>query len=404
LKFSELSLAPELMEGIEGMGFESTTPVQEKAIPEILNGRDLIAFAQTGTGKTAAFLVPVVQRILQSGHTGLTKAVIIVPTRELAQQIDQQLSGIAYFTGIHSIAVYGGGDAITFGQEKTALTRGADLIICTPGRMIAHLNQGYVKFDTVDTLILDEADRMLDMGFYEDIMKIVSYLPSKRQNLMFSATMPDNIRKMAARVLKDPVEVKIALSKPVEKVLQVAYMVYDKQKPDLVTDLLKKRDLKSVLVFCSTKSSTKQLSGMLKRAGLSATDIHSDLEQAERTRVLNDFKSRQLKILVATDVMSRGIDVENIELVINYDVPHDAEDYIHRIGRTARAESDGIAITLVSEKEQRSFARIEQLLGSPVQKVKTPEHIGKSPDYNPGKLFHYRNRRQKDGRNKGRRK
>jgi superfamily II DNA/RNA helicase len=374
------------MEGIEAMGFESPTPIQEQAIPAILQGKDIIGAAQTGTGKTAAFLLPVIQNIISSREANKTRALVIVPTRELAQQIDQQMEGFSYFTPISSIAVYGGGDGALFAREKKALIEGTEIIICTPGRMIAHLNNTYVNFDGLKYLILDEADRMLDMGFHEDITKIIQYLPKKRQNLMFAATMPDEIRKLAKKVLHDPVEVSIAVSKPAEKVLQVAYPVYETQKLPLVTHLLKGRDLKSVIVFCSTKLSAKQLGRQLKREGLSAQDIHSDLDQKAREEIMLQFRNRKLNILVATDLLSRGIDIDNIELIINYDVPHEGEDYIHRIGRTARAESDGIAITLISEAEQYKFARIENMLGKPVTKSAVPEEFGEGPEYNPSKF------------------
>jgi ATP-dependent RNA helicase RhlE len=373
------------MEGISAMGFESPTPIQEQAIPAILEGKDIIGSAQTGTGKTAAFLLPVIQNIIASEEASKTRALIIVPTRELAQQIDQHMEGFSYFTPVSSIAVYGGGDGALFAREKKALSEGTEVVICTPGRMIAHLNNTYVRFGDLKYLILDEADRMLDMGFYDDIMKIIQYLPSKRQNLMFAATMPDEIRKLARKVLHEPVEVNIAISKPAEKILQVAYPVYEAQKLPLVTHLLKGRDLRSVIVFCSTKLSAKTLGRQLKREGLKAQDIHSDLDQKQREEIMLDFRNRKLHILVATDLLSRGIDVDNIELIINYDVPHEGEDYIHRIGRTARAESDGVAITLISEEEQYKFARIEKLLGKPVTKSVVPEEFGESPDYDPSR-------------------
>lgn len=385
MNFSDFGFDPDLMEGIIAMGFESPTPIQEQAIPAILEGKDIIGSAQTGTGKTAAFLLPVIQNIIASREANKTRALVIVPTRELAQQIDQHMEGFSYFTPVSSIAVYGGGDGTIFAQEKKALTEGTEVVICTPGRMIAHLHNNYVKFDALKYLILDEADRMLDMGFYEDIMKIIQYLPKQRQNLMFAATMPNDIRKLARKVLHQPVELNIAISKPAEKILQVAYAVYETQKLPLVTHLLKGRDLKSVIVFCSTKLSAKQLGRQLKREGLKAQDIHSDLSQKEREEIMLDFRNRKLNILVATDLLSRGIDVDNIELIVNYDVPHEGEDYIHRIGRTARAESDGIAITLISQEEQYKFARIEKLLEKEVTKSSVPEEFGDTPAYDPSK-------------------
>ena len=393
------------MEGISAMGFEKPTPIQEQAIPAILDGKDIIGSAQTGTGKTAAFLLPVIQKIIASREESKTRALVIVPTRELAQQIDQQMEGFSYFTPVSSIAVYGGGDGNIFAQEKKALSEGTEVVICTPGRMIAHLNNNYVKFDSLKYLILDEADRMLDMGFYEDIMKIIQYLPRERQNLMFAATMPDDIRKLARKVLHQPVELNIAVSKPAEKILQVAYVVYENQKLPLVTHLLKGRDLKSVIVFCSTKLSAKQLGRQLKKEGLKAQDIHSDLDQKEREAIMLDFRNRKLNILVATDLLSRGIDVDNIELIVNYDVPHEGEDYIHRIGRTARAETDGIAITLISQEEQFKFARIEKLLEKEVTKSSVPEEFGETPEYNPaknrGRTGNFRGRKAGGGGQKG---
>jgi len=373
------------MEGIEAMGFETPTPIQQQAVPTILEGRDIIGSAQTGTGKTAAFLLPVIQKIIANKRANKTRALIIVPTRELAQQIDQQMEGFGYFTPVSSIAVYGGGDGALFAREKKALTEGCEVVICTPGRMIAHLNNNYVKFDDLEYLILDEADRMLDMGFHEDILKIIQYIPKKRQNLMFAATMPKEIRTLAKKILNDPAEISIAVSKPAEKILQVAYPVYETQKLPLAIHLLKGRNLKSVIVFCSTKLAAKQLGRQLKREGLKAEDIHSDLNQKEREEIMLNFRNRKLNILVATDLLSRGIDVDNIELIINYDVPHEGEDYIHRIGRTARAETDGIAITLISQEEQYKFARIEKLLEKEVTKSTVPEELGETPEYNPDK-------------------
>ena len=391
MTFNDFGFDPSLEEGIAALGFSTPTPIQEQAIPLILGGRDLIGTAQTGTGKTAAFLLPLIQKIIGNEKREGIRAVIIVPTRELAVQIDQQMEGLSYFTPVSSIAIYGGTEGIVFSREKQALTEGADMIICTPGRMIAHLNMGYVDFSFAEVLVLDEADRMLDMGFHDDIMKIVNMLPKTRQTLMFSATMPRGIRELAQKVLNNPAEINIALSKPAEKILQLAYSVYETQKLKLAQYLLKGAAGRSVLVFCSTKSSTKELSRSLKSMGLNVAEIHSDLEQKEREFVLNRFRSRDLNVLVATDIVSRGIDVENIDMVINFDVPHDAEDYIHRIGRTARAAASGIAVTLISPKEQRNFALIEELLGKPVHKAALPLELGESPEYHPRHIpAHYR--------------
>ncbi|MEO9477977.1 MAG: DEAD/DEAH box helicase [Cyclobacteriaceae bacterium] len=385
MKFSEFGLDPKLQEGIEAIGFENATPVQDATIPVILEGKDIIASAQTGTGKTAAFLLPIIHKIIQQPEDGHIKALIIVPTRELAVQIDQQLEGLSYYTSVSSLAVYGGGDGSSFDREKKALSEGADIIIGTPGRLIAHLNMKYVKVEQLDYLILDEADRMLDMGFNEDIMKIISFLPKKKQSLLFSATMPPKMRTLAKEILNNPEEVSISISKPNEKIVQAAFIVYDAQKIPLVKHVLKADWLKSVIVFCSTKDSAKQLTRDLKRAGHPVEEIHSDLDQKQRENVLSQFKSKKLVTLVATDILSRGIDVEDIDLVINYDVPNDGEDYIHRIGRTARAASKGAAFTFVNEKEQGKMLAIEELLGNPVPKAKIPEHIGEGPEYKPVK-------------------
>jgi superfamily II DNA/RNA helicase len=383
LTFKEFGLDESLLEGIEASGYENATPVQEQVIPIILNGKDIIASAQTGTGKTAAFLLPIINRLLASRNDDTVNALVIVPTRELAVQIAQNLEGLSYFTNISSIAVYGGGDGSNFSTEKQALSRGADIVICTPGRMIAHLNMGYVKLTGLQYLVLDEADRMLDMGFFDDIMKIISFLPLKRQNLLFSATMPTKIRDLARKILHEPAEVNIAISKPPAKIVQEAFVVYEAQKIPLVKWLLKTTNLKSTLVFCSKKHNVKQLTAELRRSKFNVKEIHSDLEQSEREQVLLEFRSRRLPILVATDILSRGIDIDNIEMVINYDVPNDGEDYVHRIGRTARAETDGVAFTFISEKEQNKFRLIEDLLGSPVNKAAIPEQFGPAPEYSP---------------------
>jgi ATP-dependent RNA helicase RhlE len=371
-----------LLEGLSSMGFEKPTPIQEKAIPVILENRDLIACAQTGTGKTAAFLLPVINKIIRN-HTETIDTLVIVPTRELAIQIDEALQGFAYFTPISSIAIYGGNDGSSYEQEKKALMHGANIIIATPGRLIAHLNQGYVKFGTIKHLVLDEADRMLDMGFSDDLNRIISFLPADRQTLLFSATMPPKIRSLASRILKNPAEINIAISKPAEKVIQGAYLVYNTQKVELIRQLLTGKKLTSILIFSSTKSKVKELEKELLKMSMNTAAIHSDLTQAERNEVLRNFKNRKLQILVATDILSRGIDIDSIELVINFDVPGDAEDYIHRVGRTARAEATGVALTFISPADQRKFRNIEQLIGSEVKKLPLPVELGSSPEYNP---------------------
>lgn len=382
--FDEFDFDDDLLDGIEAMGYTTATPVQEQVIPLILSGRDLIASAQTGTGKTAAFLLPTMQNLLTHTHDAhQINSMIIVPTRELAVQIAQTLEGMSYFTNISSIAVYGGGDGASFAVEKKALSTGADIVICTPGRMIAHLNMGYVKLQGLKYLVLDEADRMLDMGFHDDIEKIISFLPKERQTLLFSATMPDKMRKLALKILKDPAQVNIAISKPPEKIKQEAFVVNEDQKVPLVKHILTSRKTESVIIFCSRKQSVKQLTAVLKRANFSVEEVHSDLEQDKREQALLDFRNHKLKVLVATDVLSRGIDIEDIDLVVNFDVPNDGEDYVHRIGRTARAASEGTAYTLISPKEQHRFARIEELLGHEVTKAPVPPELGPSPAYTP---------------------
>jgi ATP-dependent RNA helicase RhlE len=384
LNFRELGLDEKLLEGIDSMGYETATPVQAQVIQPILAGKDIIASAQTGTGKTAAFLLPIIHKMITSHHAAhQINALIIVPTRELAIQIAETMEGLGYFTDISCIAVYGGGDGNSFVTEKKALSSGVDMVVCTPGRMIAHLNMGYVKMKEVNYLVLDEADRMLDMGFNDDIMKIISFLPKQRQNLLFSATMPPKMRDLARKLLKDPVEINIAVSKPPEQIVQQAYVVYEQQKIPLIKFILNSKDYTRVIIFCSKKQNVKQLTAELKRAKFSIEEIHSDLLQDKREQVMQDYRNKKLKILVATDILSRGIDIEEIELVINFDVPNDGEDYIHRIGRTARAESQGTAITFVSEAEQRKFAAIEELLGKQVDKIPVPPEFGEAPAYSP---------------------
>ncbi|MDB4583863.1 DEAD/DEAH box helicase [Draconibacterium sp.] len=381
MKFTELGIHDDLLDAIDYMGFENATPIQVQAIPEILDGNDLIACAQTGTGKTAAFLLPILD-LLVDLPGGETTTLIIVPTRELAMQIDQQVQGIGYTMGIHSIAIYGGGDGDNWGQQKRALTQGADIVIATPGKLISHLNLGYVKFDTIKYLILDEADRMLDIGFYDDIIKIISYLPKERQTLMFSATMAPKIRTLASKILINPTEINIAMSKPADGVLQAAYLIYNQQKNGLISHLINDNpEYNSVLIFCSTKRAVTELARTLQKQNFNAAAISSDLEQEEREKVLLGFRSKRIRILVATDVMSRGIDVKDINLVVNYNVPQDAEDYVHRVGRTARADATGVALTLVNEDDMYNFHQIEQLIEREVFKIPMPEHLGKGPEW-----------------------
>lgn len=362
------------------MGYRQPTAIQEQAIPLILRGSDLIACAQTGTGKTAAYLLPILHQISQTNKSH-TQALVLAPTRELAQQIDQQVEGLAYFVGISSIAVYGGGDGIIYEQQRRAMKEGVDIIIATPGRLIAHLNSGIVKLQQLRHLVLDEADRMLDMGFYDDIMRIISHLPQERQTLLFSATMPPKIRALTQKILKDPQTINIAISKPASGVLQQVYLIYDHQKIALIQQLLenKERPYTSVIIFASRKETVKTLNKALKRIGIASEAFHSDLEQEEREHILRSFKNKQLPVLIGTDVISRGIDVEGISLVINYDAPPDPEDYVHRIGRTARAETTGTAITLINERDQRKFRAIESLIGMEIVRVALPTELGDAP-------------------------
>ena len=382
LDFSSFNFHESLQESIASSGYKNPTLIQEKAIPVILEGNDIIASAQTGTGKTAAFLLPILHKIMSSAYNdNEVHALIIVPTRELAIQISGHLDGLTYFSSVSSIAIYGGGDGESFVREKQALSKGADIVVATPGKLISHLNMGYVKMKELKYLILDEADRMLDMGFYDDIMKIISYLPKERQTLMFSATMPPKINQLAKSILKSPVEVSVALSKPPESIKQQAYVVYEGQKIPLVRHILSNKSYQSILIFCSKKQTVKQLTQQIQKLGFNAMDIHSDLEQNQREEVLQSFSSKRLPILIATDILSRGIDIDQIDLVVNYDVPSDGEDYVHRIGRTARAETKGTAITLINKEDQFKFKRIEKLIGKVIDKIPIPVELGEGPSY-----------------------
>jgi ATP-dependent RNA helicase RhlE len=382
LNFQDFNFVPQLQEGLDTMGFTKPTPIQEQAIPHVLANKDLIACAQTGTGKTASYLLPLLHKI-QEADISHTDTVILSPTRELAMQIDQQIMGLAYFTGCTSIAVYGGGDGFSYEQQKRSLTDGVNIVVATPGRLIAHLTSGTINLKKVKHLVLDEADRMLDMGFYEDIVRIISYLPEKRQNLLFSATMPPKIRALSKKILHDPVEVSIAVSKPSEGILQQAYLAFDEQKVNLLKGILSNKSYKSVIVFASRKETVKKLNSALNRANILSEAFHSDLEQESREDIMVRFRGKSLPILVGTDVISRGIDVVGIDLVVNYDVPPDPEDYIHRIGRTARAETTGTAITFINDKDQQKFARIEALIGREIPKLPLPDGFAEAPIYNP---------------------
>lgn len=386
MDFSSFNFHESLQDSISSSGYKSPTLIQEKAIPVILEGKDIIASAQTGTGKTAAFLLPILHKLMSEDFKDSeVHALIIVPTRELAIQISSHLDGLTYFSSISSIAIYGGGDGESFVREKQALSKGVDIVVATPGKLISHLNMGYVKMKELRYLILDEADRMLDMGFYEDLMKIISHLPSQRQTLMFSATMPPKINQLAKTILRSPVEVSVALSKPPESIKQEAYVVYEPQKIPLIRLILSNKAHQSILVFCSKKQTVKQLTQQLQKLGYDAKDIHSDLEQNQREEVLLSFSSKRLPILIATDILSRGIDIDQIDLVVNYDVPSDEEDYVHRIGRTARAETKGTAITLINQVDQYKFQRIEKLIGKEVEKMEIPAVLGTGPAYENGK-------------------
>lgn len=382
MTFSDFQFAPEVQEGLQSMGYKNPTPIQAQAIPLVLQNKDLIACAQTGTGKTASYLLPILHHIAQTEKKYIN-TLILAPTRELAQQIDQQVEGLAYFAGISSIAVYGGGDGAIYETQKRAMREGVDIIIATPGRLIAHLNSGAINLDYLQHLVLDEADRMLDMGFSDDIMRIISFLPKKRQTLLFSATMPPKIKGLATSILQQPEEVTISISKPAEGITQQAYNTHDHQKLPLIESLLKNKSYKSGIIFSSTKDKVKELDKAFRKIGIQAKAFHSDLDQSERESLLQAFRARQLPFLIGTDVLSRGIDVEGIELVVNFDVPPDAEDYIHRIGRTARAATTGTAITFINERDQRKFQAIENLIGKPIDKLPLPEGMGEAPAYQP---------------------
>ena len=383
MNFTTFKFGNELQEGLDGMGFEKATPIQEQAIPIIQNGKDLIACAQTGTGKTAAFVLPILDKLTKVKQTNKVKVIIVAPTRELAKQIDMEIEGFSYFTNSSSYPIYGGGTGPEFENQKQALVKGTDIIICTPGRLLAHLKFDYFDASEVEHFILDEADRMLDMGFYDDIMIIAKRLPEKRQNLLFSATMPQKIRTLANKLLTNPESISLAISKPAAGITQSAYMVHDSQKVNLVREILKAKGkgLSYVLIFASSIKSVREIKRTLNRAGMRASEMHSGLDQSEREETIRDFRNKKIKILVATDILSRGIDIQEIELVINYEVPHDAEDYVHRIGRTARADRTGEAITFINQKQVRNFKDIEKLIEKEVPKLELPKGFEKAPEY-----------------------
>ena len=364
------------------MGYTAATPIQQQAIPLILQHKDLIACAQTGTGKTGAFLIPVLNKLTEVQQHYI-RTLVLVPTRELAKQIDEQLEGFSYFLPVTSIAVYGGGQGDVWDNQKNAMVNGVDVIIATPGRLISHIALGYVDLSKVEMLVLDEADKMLDMGFFDDLMKIIQTLPKERQTLMFSATMPPKIRELANKILKNPEQISLAISKPAEKIEQITYLVNDRNKIALLEYLFKEMQVESMIIFTSRKSNVGEIVRSLNKLGLKAGGINSDRTQQERESILQDFKSRRISILVATDILSRGIDIENLSHVVNYDVPQDAEDYVHRVGRTARASSNGVAITFINEKEQYLIPRIEKLIERELEKRTIPQAVGTSPAYQP---------------------
>ena len=399
MKFDELGLHEGIMEGIETMNFKEMTPVQEQTIPIILEGKDLIACAQTDTGKTAAYTLPLLDRLLHEGNPdNVVKSLIVVPTRELAQQIDIQFQGFSYFLPLSTTVVYGGGDGIGWSQQKQGMIMGSDIVIATPGRLLAHIQNSGVDLSHVRYFVLDEADRMLDMGFFDDIMKIVAELPAQRQTVMFSATLPPKIRQLAKQILRDPSEVNIAISKPNEAISQVAYVCYENQKIGIIRELFARPSGTKTIIFSSSKLKTKELARTLKQMKLNVGAMHSDLEQEQREAVMLDFRNGKIDILVATDIVARGIDIEDIGTVINYDVPHDPEDYIHRIGRTARASATGTGITFVSEQEQDKFQRIEKFIEREIEKLPIPERLGKGPKYDPAACDRRGSRRNFHGR------
>ena len=381
MKFEEFDLAPEIIEAISYMGFETASPIQEKAIPAAIKGKDVLAVAQTGTGKTAAFTLPVLHNILQNKITG-TSTLIITPTREIALQIDRQIQGFSYFLGINSLAVYGGGDADEWEQQKKALRDGVEVIVATPGKLLSHLGMNYAKTDKIQHLILDEADRMLDMGFLDDIKRIISKIPKKRQTLMFSATMPPKIEGLAKQILNEPEFISIAISKPAESVFQGVYLTYENQKTPLINHLISdQEEYKSILVFTSTKKKVNDIVRGLRNKNYRVEAISSDFEQSKREEIMTDFRANKIRVLVATDVISRGVDIPQIDLVFNYDAPGNAEEYVHRIGRTGRAGAEGVALTLINELDMEKFDAIEKLIEKKVYRAQMPDFMGKGPEW-----------------------
>lgn len=399
MRFDELNLEDAILDGLDAMNFQEATPVQEQTIPVILAKKDIIACAQTGTGKTAAYVLPIINELSKGGFSeNAVNAVIMAPTRELAQQIDQQIAGFTYFVPISAVAIYGGTDGVAWEQQRRGLEMGADIVIATPGRLLSYIKLGTVDLSQVSYFVLDEADRMLDMGFYDDIMQIYKQLPSTCQIIMFSATMPPKIRTLAETILKNPEEIQLAISRPPETIMQTAYICYDAQKIKILEDLFSKARPQRVIIFASAKVKVKELANTLSRMNFNVAQMHSDLEQVQREEVMKDFKNGKIDILVATDVVARGIDINDIRLVVNFDIPHDPEDYVHRIGRTARGTNgEGLAITFVSPEEQSGFKRIEDFLGKQVYKIPIDPSFGETPEYKPVTRSRKKSRSQKGG-------
>ena len=399
MRFDELNLEDAILDGLDAMNFQEATPVQEQTIPVILAKKDIIACAQTGTGKTAAYVLPIINELSKGGFSeNAVNAVIMAPTRELAQQIDQQIAGFTYFVPISAVAIYGGTDGVAWEQQRRGLEMGADIVIATPGRLLSYIKLGTVDLSQVSYFVLDEADRMLDMGFYDDIMQIYKQLPPTCQIIMFSATMPPKIRTLAETILKNPEEIQLAISRPPETIMQTAYICYDAQKIKILEDLFSKARPQRVIIFASAKVKVKELANTLSRMNFNVAQMHSDLEQAQREEVMKDFKNGKIDILVATDVVTRGIDINDIRLVVNFDIPHDPEDYVHRIGRTARGTNgEGLAITFVSPEEQSGFKRIEDFLGKQVYKIPIDPSFGETPEYKPVTRNRKKGRSQKGG-------
>lgn len=400
MRFDELNLEDAILDGVDFMNFQEATPIQEKTIPVILEGKDIIACAQTGTGKTAAYVLPIINELYKGNYPeNAVNAIIMAPTRELAQQIDQQIEGFSYFAPVSAVAIYGGTDGIAWEQQKRGLEMGADIVIATPGRLLSYIKLGNVDLSQVSYFVLDEADRMLDMGFYDDIMQVYKQLPKTCQIIMFSATMPPKIRTLANTILKNPEEIQIAISRPPETIMQTAYICYDAQKLRILEDLFSQSRPQRVIIFSSSKMKVKELAKTLRKMKFNVSEMHSDLEQSQREEVMREFKNGKVDIMVATDVVARGIDINDIRLVINFDIPHDPEDYVHRIGRTARGTNgEGLAITFVGKEEQAAFKRIENFLGQTVYKIPIDPQFGEVPEYKPEEKVRKQGRPHKQSR------